>query len=233
MNLPTLDTVVLNTINTYEHAENLPQIDLSQFHAPLVVGSGNGIATGKILFRNVPAFFASESEVAEKLRNIPSIEEVVVVSASGEKHAPIILELAKEMGKKTFLISSSENSSARAIADTSFVFPKNTEPYTYNTSTYFGYLYGAEANRELSKLRDHITQTIDTILSNVDWKSYTGYIVVLPNEFALLRDMIEMKFIELFGRKLARDVFTYEQMKHAITVVPDDRELFLCFGNEN
>lgn len=144
MNLPTLDTIVLDTIDTYQQAENLPEIDLSHFQLPLVVGSGNGIATGKILFRNVPAFFASESEVEEKLRNIPSIEEVVVVSASGEKHAPIILELAKKMGKKTFLISSSPSSSAKDIADETFVFPKITEPYTYNTSTYFGYLYGAE-----------------------------------------------------------------------------------------
>jgi len=137
MNLPTLDQIVLDTIHAYEKAENLPQIDLSHFRLPLVVGSGNGIATGKILFRNVPAFFASESEVEEKLRNIPSIEEVVVVSASGEKHAPIILELAKKMGKKTFLISSSEKSNARTIADANAVFPKITEPYTYNTSTYF------------------------------------------------------------------------------------------------
>lgn len=40
-----------------------------------------------------------------------------------------------------------------------------------------------------------------------------------------------MKFIELFGRKIARDVFSYEQMKHATTVVQDEKELFLCFGN--
>ena len=233
MNLPTLDTVVLDTINTYEHAENLPQIDLSQFHAPLVVGSGNGIATGKILFRNVPAFFASESEVEEKLRNIPSIEEVVVVSASGEKHAPIILELAKKAGKKTFLISSSATSSARTITDTSFVFLKNTEPYTYNTSTYFGYLYGAEENLNLRDLETFLKNDLENTLKDIVWTEYSGFCIVLPNEFALLRDMIEMKFIELFGRKLARDVFTYEQMKHAITVVPDDRELFLCFGNEN
>jgi hypothetical protein len=54
---------------------------------------------------------------------------------------------------------------------------------------------------------------------------------VIPSEFVLLREMFETKFIELFGRKIARDIFSYEQMKHATTVVQDDRELFLCFGN--
>lgn len=43
--------------------------------------------------------------------------------------------------------------------------------------------------------------------------------------------MFETKFIELFGRRVARDIFSYEQMKHATTVVQDDKELFLCFGN--
>ena len=38
--------------------------------------------------------------VESKLENIPSITDVVVVSASGEKHAPIILTAAKKHGKK-------------------------------------------------------------------------------------------------------------------------------------
>jgi hypothetical protein len=37
--------------------------------------------------------------------------------------------------------------------------------------------------------------------------------------------LFRVKFIELFGRKIARDVFSYEQMKHAITVVPNKKEL--------
>jgi hypothetical protein len=45
--------------------------------------------------------------------------------------------------------------------------------------------------------------------------------------------MLEVKFIELFGRKVARDVFSYEQMKHATTVIKDENELFICFGNSS
>lgn len=45
--------------------------------------------------------------------------------------------------------------------------------------------------------------------------------------------MLETKFIELFGRKVARDIFSYEQMKHATTVIQDEGELFICFGNSS
>lgn len=81
-------------------------------------------------------------------------------------------------------------------------------------------------------MESFIRDILEKSIYDIQWAKYSSFCVVLPNEFALLRDMIEMKFIELFGRKIARDVFTYEQMKHAITVVQDDRELFLCFGNE-
>lgn len=230
--LASLDQIVLATIDKYLHTPNLPSINLSQFELPLVVGSGNGYITGKILFRNTPAFFASESEVEEKLERIPSISEVVVVSASGEKHAPIILNAAKAKDKKTYLISSSRESTGKNIADTTWVFPKITEPYTYNTSTYFGYLYGAELSLNLEKLRDFILGDFDQAISRIDWGKYASFCVVLPNQFVLYREMIETKFIELFGRKVARDVFSYEQMRHATTVVQDERELFICFGNE-
>ena len=53
-------------------------------------------------------------------------------------------------------------------------------------------------------------------LENVDFSRFSSFFVVIPNEFALLKNMIETKFIELFGRK----------------VIPDDNELFVVFGNE-
>jgi hypothetical protein len=95
MPYPSLSQIVLQTIDLYRDIQTLPQIDFSQFKTPLVVGSNNGYFTGRILFRNTPAYFSVESEVVSKLQNIPSITDVVVVSASGEKHAPIILEQAK------------------------------------------------------------------------------------------------------------------------------------------
>lgn len=101
-----------------------------------------------------------EAEVEKKLENITSITDVVVVSASGEKHAPIILEAAKKHDKKTFLISSSQKSTGREIADGAIIMPKIREPYTYNTSTYFGYILAENPELNLEKLRIFLTETL-------------------------------------------------------------------------
>jgi hypothetical protein len=192
-----------------------------------------------------------------------------VISASGEKHAPIILEAAKRYGKQTFLISSSEKSTGRSIADGSIIMPKIREPYTYNTSTYFGYMLAETPDLDLLALKtfliENLSDTLRTSLlsfsegesvpvipvntgiqkdlstssyrtsvemtNKIDFSYFSSFFVVLPDQFVLLREMIEVKFIELFGRRVARDIFSYEQMKHATTVVQSDDELFLCFGN--
>ncbi|MDD2745774.1 MAG: hypothetical protein PHU93_04515 [Candidatus Gracilibacteria bacterium] len=232
VSLPTLNTIVLETLDLYISKEVNTSLDLTQFKTPLVVGSGNGYYTGRILFRNLGAFFATESEIEEKLQRIPSITDVVVVSASGEKHAPIILTIAKEHHKKTFLISSSKESSGRAIADQSIIMPKISEPYTYNTSTYFGYMLAENPHLDLKKLRIFIEENLEQLLTPIDFTKYRSFCIVIPDQFVLIREMFETKFIELFGRKVARDVFSYEQMKHATTVIQDSEELFICFGNK-
>lgn len=144
--LDSLDTIVLKTLDFYAHASDLPRIPLDTLAFPLIVGSGNGIETGKILFRKHPALFASESDAQDKML-LDAVREVVIVSASGEKHAPVLAEQARLAGKRTLLISSTRDSTASQMVDESCIFPKITEPYTYNTSTYFGYLYGAEQGR--------------------------------------------------------------------------------------
>ena len=232
MQFPTLDQIVLETLNLFKSLNHIEKIDFSKFHTPLVVGSGNGYYTGRIIFRNSPAYFAVEAEVQGKLENITSVTDVVVVSASGEKHAPIILDVAKKMGKHTFLISSSEKSSGREIADGSVIIPKIREPYTYNTSTYFGYMLAENPDIDLHEFEKFLTGILEELLSKISFGNYKSFFVVLPDQFVLLREMVEVKFIELFGRKIARDVFSYEQMKHATTVVADEDELFLCFDNK-
>lgn len=232
MSFPTLDTIVSETIDLYSSRTSLAKLDLTSFRTPLVVGSGNGYYTGRILFRNLGAYFATESEVEKKLEHIPSITDVIVISASGEKHAPIILEAAKKHGKNTFLISSNEKSRGRDIADASIIMPKIREPYTYNTSTYFGYMLAIDPSIDLERLKHFLTDELERSLFGIELSHYASFFIVLPDEFVLLREMIEVKFIELFGRKIARDIFTYEQMRHATTVIQDDSELFLCFGNK-
>lgn len=232
MHLDYLDSIVIKTLEFFGQRQGIAHIDISRFSLPLVLGSGNAIETGKILFRHKPALFASESDAKDKIF-LPNIDEVVVISASGSKHAPSLVQLANSAHKKTFLISSTPGSEASKIAGKSFIFPKITEPYTYNTSTYFGYLYGSEKENYTPESILHFLQEyIVTILLKYNLASFSSFFVVLPNEFVLLKNMVETKFIELFGRKVARDVATYEQIKHAMTIVPDENELFITFGND-
>ena len=231
MQLDFLDTTVMKTLDFFQNQKNLTPIRTENFRFPLVLGSGNAIETGKILFRKNPALFASESDAPDKI-GLAEIQEIVVISASGSKHAPILIDLAHEHKKVAHLISSTPNSEASGKADHSYIFPKISEPYTYNTSTYFGYIYWSESqNYSLENVKNYL-QNLEKNLENFDFSRFSSFFVVIPNEFALLKNMIETKFIELFGRKVARDVATFEQIKHAMTVIPDDNELFVVFGNE-
>ncbi len=233
-NIPDLDTVVLGALELFEK-QTLPQVDLTKFKRPLVVGSGNAEATGKILFEKTDAVFASESTYESKLQNIPAIDGVVLISASGAKHAPIIARRAKELGKSVMLITNTQDSEASRLldiahGDSEYIFPKNREPYTYNTSTYLGMILGA-THENPQTISHFITEKIDTIdFSKL--ASYDKYYVIVPTQFSGVVRMIQIKFIELFGRAIARDVETSEYVKHATTVVPS-HELFLSFGYDN
>lgn len=232
-NLPTLDIAVGGALDLLE-AHDLPKIDVNKFKRPLVVGSGNAEATGRILFAGTGAIFASESTVDAKLAKVADIDEVVIISASGSKHAPIIAGKARQAGKHVTLITTSANSPTEQLLSADelsvHVFPKNREPYTYNTSTYMAMIQG-ESGEDITALKQFIDQQIKT-LQLPDFSQYNKFFVIVPPEFEGLVSMIRVKFIELFGRNVARDVETSEYVSHATTVAPSD-ELFISFGYDN
>lgn len=233
-NIPDLDVAVLGALELFQK-EPIPKLKLNAYKHPLVVGSGNAEATGRIIFQNLDAIFASESNYEEKLKDIKSIDGVVVVSASGEKHAPIIERVSEKYGKHITLITNSRGSSAekeldRKHAYDEYVFPKNREPYTYNTSTYMGMILG-HTGEDPAEIYDFILNKIDiTSFSNL--ANYSKFYLIIPPQFSEIIRMLEVKFIELFGRNIARDVETSEYVPHATTVAPSD-ELFISFGYEN
>ena len=233
-NIPDLDTVVIGALELFEK-EKLPQIQFNAYKRPLVVGSGNAEATGRIIFEKTDAIFASESNYEEKLKNINAIDGVILLSASGGKHAPSIAKRAKELGKPVTLITNTPHSEARAEldithGDTEYIFPKNREPYTYNTSTYMGMILGY-TQEDPARIRAFIEEAID-IIDFSKFAEYEKYYLIVPPQFSGIIRMLQVKFMELFGRNVARDVETVEYVKHATTVVPS-RELFLSFGYEN
>lgn len=231
--LPSLDVVVMGALEMLA-THDITAIDTSGYKKPLVVGSGNAEATGRIIFGDSNAVFASESSYEEKLANIDDIDEVVIVSASGAKHAPIIAGKARESGKHVTLITNTKDSDAAKKLDgdlTEHILPKNREPYTYNTSTYMGMILGATKENPRA-IYDYIEQTIAT-MEFPDFSKYNKYFLIVPDEFGGSTRMLQIKFIELFSRKLSRDVETSEFMKHAATVTPSDDELFISFGYDN
>lgn len=234
-----LDVCVMNTLDLFtDPTTEFPKPDLGRFKRPLVVGSGNAIATGRIVFDSTDAVFADEGTFKNKLDTVKDIDGAILLSASGGKHAPIIAQEVKAKSLPVLLFTCNPDPLAKDDVDEVHVFPSRPEPYTYNTSTYMGMMMAtlvADPKAEAEKIRTHITKVIDPILAGTAKPvgDYEAYYVLVPEEFELIRIMLTTKFVELFARRVARDVFTWEQSKHATTVVETPNELFLAFGREN
>lgn len=234
-----LDACVINALDLFaDPSTKFPRPDLGRFKRPLVVGSGNAIATGKIIFDSKDAVFADEGTFKSKLDDIDDIDGVVLFSASGGKHAPIIAKEVKPRGLSVVLFTANPSSMAKDHVDETHVFPSRAEPYTYNTSTYMGMLMGSlvdDPQAEAKKIRAYIRETIDPTLARFGKKlgDFPAFYLLVPEQFDLIRVMLATKFVELFARRVARDVFTWEQSKHATTVVETPGELFISFGREN
>ena len=233
-NIPDLDVAVLGALELFQK-ERLPKLELGIYKRPLVVGSGNAEATGRIVFQDFDAVFVSESNYEQKLEHIQGIDGVILISASGGKHAPVIAKTARQYGKHVTLITNTRDSLASKELEHThpydeFIFPKNREPYTYNTSTYMGMILGYTQENPAEIYR-FIQDKVDP-KTFPDLSRYEKFYLIIPPQFSGIIRMLEVKFIELFGRNIARDIETSEYVRHATTVAPSD-ELFISFGYEN
>lgn len=242
-----LDQCVLNALALFASPKGrLPKLKLDKFKRPLVVGSGNAAATGKIVFSEHDAVFADESTYTKALRTVKAIDGVVLFSASGEKHAPVIATYLTSRSKKLplWLITCNKKAKAKlkkklkagaqGSKNRMILFPSLPEPYTYNTSTYMGMIL-AKTGENTKAILKHIKQEVDPALRDLrhSLANFDAFFLLVPEKFDLIRIMLTTKFVELFGRRVARDVFTWEQAKHATTVIEADKELFISFGRKN
>lgn len=206
----------------------------SDFKFPLVVGSGNAINAGKIIFSSQAAIFANESNLKNILENYKElfdkkiIKEAVVISASGEKDSVWELRDLKKAGLKTTLFTCTKNSSAEKVADKSFVFDKLPEPYTYNVSTYLGMIIASQGEKA-----KNIEKFINSFKLPANFHKYTAYSFVLPDEFSAITPMLEIKRHELFGPHLSLRAFSYGEARHAKFVNPWEKELVISLGKNN
>jgi len=235
MQLLDLDKVVLTALHLFME-KKIPYLKLP-YKRPLVVGSGNAAATGRILFKNRDAVFADEGTYQEKLKTAKNVDGIVLISASGAKHAPIIAKWSKKHRKHVTLITNTPYAEAEKYLDQAhshdlFVFPKQTEPYTYNTSTYMGMILGF-TKEDPKKIHNYICSQVRPLVNKKNFKKYNAFYIIVPKEFDAIREFLLTKFDELFGPMINGRVYTPEQTKHAKTVVPSDKELFISFGYEN
>jgi hypothetical protein len=241
-----LDVCVLNALELLIH-HRLPGARFPKNKRYYVFGSGNALATGRIIFRKRDAVFANESTYKVALRPIESIDHAILISASGGKHAP---DIAKYLTKNTKIAEPPTLLTCNTVAPAGsyiarkngkvFVFPHVPEPYTYNTSTYMGMILRSETRRpqkEARKILQHIkgpvNRSLEEFAKKDSFRKYKAFYLVVPEDFDLISEMLKTKFVELFGRQVPRDVFTVEQAKHATTLVranKKNKELYISFG---
>ena len=224
-----LDECVINALELFMR-EGLPKLSLGNYKRPLVVGSGNAAVTGRIILKNADAVFADEGTYEEKLLTVKGIDGAILISASGGKHAPIMAKELKKRRIEARLLTNNPDAPAKKQVDKTFVFPKNAEPYTYNTSTYLSMIM-ASTGENPKKILDYIEKLKQKIPK--DLRQYEAYYIIVPTELDSIREMFLTKFDELFGPIISGRVFTPEQTKHAKTVVGSNKELFIGLGYEN
>ncbi|MFA7245078.1 MAG: hypothetical protein WC070_02740 [Candidatus Magasanikbacteria bacterium] len=230
-NIPNLDIAVLGALELFM-SSSLAKLDV-KFKKPLVVGSGNGAVTGRVLFSDRDAVFADESTYLEKIDNIKGIDGAVLISASGSKHAILIARELKKRGIDTLLLTNNNNAPAKRFIkqENFFVFPKNREPYTYNTSTYMGMIFG-KTHEEPEHIYNFILKKTSKEIKK-KFNKYDAYYLIVPEKFSAMSEMFNTKFDEMFQPVVSGRVFTAEQSKHAKSVVKNDKELFISFGYDN
>ncbi|MFA5023696.1 MAG: hypothetical protein WC523_01940 [Patescibacteria group bacterium] len=229
-NLPNLDESVVRALDFFSK-NKVPQFNYQDFSFPLVVGSGNAFNTAQIIFADRPAIISHESNFQkiliayQKLIKNKTIKRAIIISASGEKDSIWETRLAKKSGLKTTLLTCNADSSAAKLADQVIVYKKLPEPYTYNVSTYLGIILSTSGEKA-----QNIKNNITKLKLSKDLKKFTSYSFILPDEFAALAPMLEIKRNELFGPYVSLRAFSFGEARHAKFINNSDKELVISFG---
>lgn len=229
--IPTLDVAVMGALELF--TSEPPRALKLPFQSPLVMGSGNAFMAAQIILAQSTATFADESTYQTALQTPERFDGAVVMSASGGKHAVPMVEAALRASLTTHLITNTAGAPAATLLphEQTHVYPKNREPYTYNTSTYLGPIL-AHTRESGATIASYLTTVVEPRLLR-NFNEYRGFVFLLPPEFQYLRSMLRTKFDELFGAQLTGRFFTPEEAKHAKTVVVSGDELFIAFGVDN
>jgi hypothetical protein len=231
--IDSLDSVVLKTLDFL--SKNTPtKLNINKQNIVFVVGSGNAYNTGSILFSRQSAIFADESNFKKIISSFRQaigerlIEKAVIISASGGKDSVWEIKLAKSNGLRTVLLTTKSQSEAAKIADRVISYHSIEEPYTYNTSTYMGMILSYTQEDPLK-----IKSSIQNLSFPENFDNYKAYSFVLPDRFAQICPMLDIKKNELFGPHLSLRAFSEGQARHAKFVIRSKDELVISVGFKN
>lgn len=231
--IPELNKTVLETLDFFS-LNQPPKLNTKNFSFGFVVGSGNAYNAGQIIFSNQKAIYANESNFKDLLKTYSSLikskvlKEAVIISASGEKDAVWEVKAAKQAKLKTTLLTCNSESSAAKLADNVLPFRKIAEPYTYNFSTYFGMIISKSAEKTFNIKREIVK--IEPIIKKLNFKKFKSFSFILPDKYAAIAEMINIKHEELFGPLLSLRAFSEGQARHAKFVHPSKDELVISFS---
>jgi len=233
MNIKKLPSLAQSTLAALDFFNQTPppSFNIKTVGLPFIVGSGNAFNTGKIIFADRPMIMANESNFKDKLKSYKklirqkTISQAIIISASGEKDAVWEIKAAKENGLKTILLTCNQKSSAALIADKVIAYQKISEPQTYNISTYLGMI--------LSKTKEDV-KSIENFVKNKNFrnklKQYQAYSFIVPDKFANITPLLDIKKHELFGPHVSIRSFSEGEARHAKFVMPTKKELVISFG---
>lgn len=230
-NLPNLDVVVLGALELF--TEQPTSFSFPPFKRPIVVGSAGSVGVGKMMFAKKDVVFADESTYKQVLDVTSGIDGAILISASGGKHAVEAAKYLQEQNFPTVLLTNNHQAPARESvpAEQVFVFPKNREPYTYNTSTYLGMLL-SQTGESAAFIKSYIETYIDPALTK-NFSDYNAFVFIVPASLSHVTTMIRIKFEEMFMPLVVGRAYSDEEIKHAKAVVLSDKELFISLGVEN
>lgn len=232
-NIINLDENVLLALDFFAKNPS-PSVNVSEFKSPFVVGSGNAFNTASIIFSGKDTILADESNFrsiiasSNKKTQDGLLRDAVVISASGGKDSVWEIELAKQYGLKTTLLTTKADSNAAKIADKVIVFQSIPEPYTYNTSTYMGMILGATHEDPFA-----IKEFVENLKFPDNFTDHKGYAFVVPDQFMQICPMLDIKKSELFGPHVSIRAFSQGHARHAKFVIRTPEELVISLGQKN
>ncbi len=228
--LPTLDIAVLGALELF--VENHPtKLNFGEKNS-LIIGSEGAFSAGKIIFADKSTFFANQTNFEKILIQNPNLTQAIIISASGGKDSTAI---AKKISDKidTKLLTANENPPVGKFLkkENIIMFPKNREPYSYNVSPYLGMIIGQtdENPTEIGNfLQNEIANQIPKNLAD-----FNSFIFILPDQFAEIKNLITIKFEELFGSKINVRAHAFSSIWHAKTIVPNKKELLINLSGQD